>query len=109
MTTEHSLITYYTHRLSSLVEAYGDRLPELSAEEKFQLISFIGFWQKANTKWRSLYGEPFSIAEAIEDFHYELAENVLGCLRHFANASDDDVLGLTIAIAHQLKEGAYLQ
>ncbi len=108
MNEQRTAISFYTCGLKKLIYSRGERLLELSAAEKFQLLSFIGYWQSEDTILQESDGECVPLAEAIEDFHYELSGDVLECLGHLKGASDDDVLALMIAIVQQLKEGAFL-
>ena len=109
MTTKHSLITYHTGNLESLIESRGDRLLELTGSEKLQLIAAIAGWQAEDTESVEAGGDSRFLAEFVEDSSIEFTEDVLECLGHVENCEIDDFLGLIVAIAHQLKEGAYLQ
>ncbi len=111
MTTKQSSIAYHasSHGLDSLIESRGDRLLELSGIEKLQLIAAISGWQAEDSEAAEAGGDPRTISEFVDDSSIEFTGDVLECLGHLKDCSCDDVLSLIVAIAHQLKEGAYLQ
>lgn len=111
MPTKQSSISYHasSHALDGLIESRGDRLEELTGIEKLQLISFLAFWQAQDTESVEADGDPFTLAQSLDDFSLEVTPDVLECLGHLKDCSCDDVLSLIIAIAQQLKEGDYLQ
>jgi hypothetical protein len=97
MPTQHSQLTYQDGALAPLAAQYGDRLESLDLATKCQLVASIGEWcaDCANE-------DPENWCEFREFLPPHLMDRL-----NISFTNPDRILGMLIAIAHQLQEEVY--
>ena len=102
-----------TAPIKRLTSEYGDCLELLSAAEKLHLLSILALWQGKDTELSDDSDdsddsrEVYTLAEAIDDYPFELWGDVLGALECLEGIEVDQVLALMVAITNQIRAGVF--
>jgi len=117
MATKESQISYQAHTssecLDRVIARFGDRLTELTAIDKLDLLAILSLWQSADTSRMEANSEPISLGEYLDispGLQVATSQNLDEALRllWLADCSEGDAMTLMVAIACQLRDGVYV-
>ncbi|BAU13064.1 hypothetical protein LEP3755_36000 [Leptolyngbya sp. NIES-3755] len=115
MATQHSLATYYneTPAILSLMSLFGDRFENLTAWEKFMLISLISLWQAVDTEAQAAGKVEITLQQALQSIAAHFYQETTSDAQRFLdilvqhNANEHEAIPLITALICQISEGVY--
>jgi len=88
-----------THAIRKLIEAYGERLSDLTTREKYQLVEVIaGYLLSVAPHVDNPGDETWSLLDQVKD-GYDISENVTAIAFILKDEKDETLADMLIAIA----------